>query len=1339
MAHPPIRVPLVRNVAGDWLPRVAFVGTIVAWSTALAATRWNSSVLWQGFWGLLWTALWVSLQEGLLGVWARAVGAPRVVPRAGYALGVAMLGAGAWYVGFRTHSEAPLLAGWMGWAAGSLWDVRGAIAATWRDRRFGPVLVCLTGVGVVLRLFFLVGVPYPILEADTLTYTYASFRALEDLTVYTTLYRGPTYTVFAWGTMKGLFPSYLAILVVQHILGVVLSLLTYGMARRVTGGNRYLSLVVFALVLFSPTLLWSEHAVLSDALCAVLLVWTAWIVSRRGRPRARTALIVGLVLVATKLLRNVGPHVEIALVTWACLASLPRLRRAVPFVAILLLTIFGGLSTWKAHNLTHHGAWTVNCQGGWHLFGEFGHMIDFDSPKHQEVKDEIRDSMERINRDVLSKNSAKYYHLGRNWPIRGWVRPESSPGKRLELFFWNRQIPSTTQQKILKDLALEALWTHPGLYAAHVRYFFEAVAIRGANRNYMYWKNPKEWPRHFRTVEEIHDQLDFQGLPYEISGPWVVLTARIRHSLPDFGIVFSCLPAFRWRLIGFLGALLYAGFGFVRSRSSRDLALRWFFAILGVGYPLGIVLAAQPWDRYFGAIDPFLFLCTAGALRDLALERRCRRLIAMSLVFGAIGAGVGYVLSQVLGHPNNPPLGMAVPYYVRLCNYGIQGIAVGGLALVGMATPFVAGYIRRGLGPERVAGMRAWREKHVHWIPLVVALLPSLLLFVFPIYEEDPPVHVLGPPWYAWTWLQGGRLIWWPIYDGLRAVIPHLPGAAYVLALFYTSILTAFLLLLYRFLSDLLGGRLRGAMATALIAMHFFFYEARIWNGHGMLTAMALTLVGLLLADRLMRRGPRWGLALGGGVFALFVFLALNTHQAGVMVALPLVALRTARDILDGRPTRRVWRYPVTMGVGFALACGAYGTQMFVSMAHVGASDRFGGRDIVAAARHFLELTPRWVVAPLPLWAKLRRLIVYSALLTLAAIVLWITRRVPLRRRLAAGTLILLASLASYAPAVLTDGFASVRVLTPALVGIWGGIFLFVSRGRPERYRRVAWIALCALFALHLWGFGLLVAIKSTDKDWTRRLHRELAANGIAPGSTVWFHTVTYPPETITWADLGRSLYDTRWGQEWMIRRATFSHPDPLPADLKPNYAPYAQIPPETPRPWETGMVNRRDNGDAVVWCPMVSAHVFALEQRFLRPWDATVAYPVAHLWEWGAQEVSGNAAGSRDGSRLWVRLAPEARWRVWFRAVELTGPWRSRIRATLKGGPGTCVVRFGIREADGSERVLDSERIFSSHGSARLRNKGDASPGAVAWLEIQSESRYTCKMRIRGDGLILE
>ena len=173
--------------------------------------------------------------------------------------------------------------------------------------------------GAVLRLLAEIAYQPVLLYID-------SFRYLSDAGQFDPTGIDPVgYELLLLGPLL-LVGNLWLVAVVQHLLGLGLAVGIYALLRR-HGVLRWIAALATAPVLLDAYQVQIEHNVMSDLLFQILLVAVVALLTWRGAPRPRTALLAGLVLAAAVLVRVVGVTLVVPAAVFVLLAAGARRPR----------------------------------------------------------------------------------------------------------------------------------------------------------------------------------------------------------------------------------------------------------------------------------------------------------------------------------------------------------------------------------------------------------------------------------------------------------------------------------------------------------------------------------------------------------------------------------------------------------------------------------------------------------------------------------------------------------------------------------------------------------------------------------------------------------------------------------------------------------------------------------------------------------------------------------------------------------------------------------------------------------------------------------------------------
>ncbi len=343
---------------------------------------------------------------------------------------------------------------------------------------FWPTAYCLLVVGglaLAMRLAFGFRAP-PFVTNDSLSYVLPGFDLARGADFAPMLKRPPLYPAFI-GSVIALFGEELrAVVLVQHLLGVVTALCAAAIGQLLVG--RSAGLLAGLLTAMSGPLLVTEQYLMSEALFGTLLAsgLLAFLIGVR-RDSARSLGLAGLTLGLAALTRPIGQLAMLVLVA-AVPLLLPRWRRAIVCAAVLIGCFALTVLPWMARNQFVHGTFAI--AGG---IGEglavrtirYDQQFDFREPPGGDA-DRTLARARRIYRDEAKDGSA--FELARR------LRDELS-------------LTELQADGLMREIALGSIVRQPGYYLEGT---LEMVARTFAGRpvrlrqDWTPWRNIS-WPQ----------------------------------------------------------------------------------------------------------------------------------------------------------------------------------------------------------------------------------------------------------------------------------------------------------------------------------------------------------------------------------------------------------------------------------------------------------------------------------------------------------------------------------------------------------------------------------------------------------------------------------------------------------------------------------------------------------------------------------------------------------------------------------------------------------------------------------------------------------------------------
>ena len=433
-------------------------------------------------------------------------------------------------------------------------------------------------VAALLRAAFLLRAPVFII-ADSENYFWPGFQLARGLGFDLEARRAPGYPLFIAGVVWGIGEDLAALALAQHLLGLLTVGLTYGLARASFG--RLAGLLAGLLVALNGSLLLAEQTVATESLFTAALALSALVgVLGLGRRSAGLLLLSGALLGAAALIRPTGlgllPGLPLALA-----ALRPGWRRWVVLSAVYVVGFGLVLLPWMVRNYLTLRVFSTEGAFGQTLVGRTVRhdrfiFVDPTAPPAEDGRDEARELMQR------AANRGSFIT-----PLRRQIRQAYG-------------LDDLGANRLMRDLAVEAILRQPGYYALGTAHFFLDLALGWPERPREIWESRRD-PEAREEWEAIQPIAGLLGPPSPIQerqsreAEWLV---RV-YQPGRFGPPLLALSA-----LGLLAALL----GPAAWRPALLPAL-WAIALLLVG-----VAFVGPVLRYRYPAEPFLAVLAGGGL-----------------------------------------------------------------------------------------------------------------------------------------------------------------------------------------------------------------------------------------------------------------------------------------------------------------------------------------------------------------------------------------------------------------------------------------------------------------------------------------------------------------------------------------------------------------------------------------------------------------------------------------------------------------------------------------------------------------------------------------------------
>ena len=429
-------------------------------------------------------------------------------------------------------------------------------------------------VALAIRLAFLFRAPVFII-GDSENYFWPGYQLARGIGFDLDLRRTPIYPLFIAAVVLRVGEDLSALALAQHALGVVTALLVAWLGLRLYGP--WTALLGGLLAALAAPLLVAEHYVMAEALFIPLAaVAVAWLCRAIERPGAWRMFAGGLLIGLAGLTRPVGLVLAVAL-GLAVLVRERSVRRAVvrglPALAAVALVFV----PWMFRNALIHGAFSADGNGGQTLVGRamrHDRGFAFSNPDDP-------DPARQRARAIMREGRGQFVS-----PVREKIKRELDLDDR-------------GANKLMRDLALEAILRQPGYFVLGTAQNFGRLASGIPDRSRDHWATRREE----RNREEWEGYLDIRhllGPPTPIQeAQYVEADALINVYQPArLGLVLPLLA-----VVG-VGALVVRGQGGVGS----------FLGLTAFGLLLAGVTLVAPLPRYRYPAEPLFGLLAAGGL-----------------------------------------------------------------------------------------------------------------------------------------------------------------------------------------------------------------------------------------------------------------------------------------------------------------------------------------------------------------------------------------------------------------------------------------------------------------------------------------------------------------------------------------------------------------------------------------------------------------------------------------------------------------------------------------------------------------------------------------------------
>jgi 4-amino-4-deoxy-L-arabinose transferase-like glycosyltransferase len=319
------------------------------------------------------------------------------------------------------------------------------------------ILLCLAvGIGALLRAAFLLRAPVFIIS-DSENYFLPGFRLAHGLGFDLEPRRAPVYPGFIAAVVYGIAKDLASLALVQHGLGLLTVGLTYWLGRQVFG--RLAGLLASLVVAMSGSQLLSEHTIGTEALfvASLALAGTISVLALKNNS-GWLALNAGLAVGFAALVRPVALGL-LPILPLVLLSTRPGWRRWLRLSALYGLGLALVLLPWMVRNLVVLEVFSTEGAFGQTLVGRTVRHDRFTFVEQGVATD--ADSRRQRARELMQDAANR----------RSFITPVR---RRLML---DLQLTELEANRLMRDLAVEAILRQPGYYALGTSRFFLDLAL----------------------------------------------------------------------------------------------------------------------------------------------------------------------------------------------------------------------------------------------------------------------------------------------------------------------------------------------------------------------------------------------------------------------------------------------------------------------------------------------------------------------------------------------------------------------------------------------------------------------------------------------------------------------------------------------------------------------------------------------------------------------------------------------------------------------------------------------------------------------------------------------
>jgi 4-amino-4-deoxy-L-arabinose transferase-like glycosyltransferase len=452
------------------------------------------------------------------------------------------------------------------------------------------------------RLFAAVLVPALLLRVDAeLGYRWQSWfndsftyvRSAVTLTPETT--RPSGYPVYLW--LLSPAHSYLLVTASQHLMGLLVAVMIYALARHRFAAPAWLAVLAALPVLYDGFEIQLEHLIMSDTLFLFLAMSAVTVLLWSPRPSWRACLAAGLLVGMSTTVRSTGLPLIVVFVVYLLIRFMAEWRRLLLALAAGLLAFAVPVAGYAGWYEASHGEFAMTDATGVFLYSRVMTFADCSrmSPPPDLVPlcTSVPPGKRPNDQDYIWKPVSPLLRLG---------QPEFSP----------------TVNKLAERFAVRAIEAQPLDYARAV---FDDT-VRSFEWNRTVFPDPATYDAYLFGYHSLH----IPGSPFDGYSSAVAYYARGNAStvvVDPFAAVIRSYQRHIWLPDSVYGAILLVGlFGIVRrwrAGPGRDAVLPWLCSLAIIVTPA----ATAEFDyRYVTTAVPFACLAAAVAFGTARLPRR---------------------------------------------------------------------------------------------------------------------------------------------------------------------------------------------------------------------------------------------------------------------------------------------------------------------------------------------------------------------------------------------------------------------------------------------------------------------------------------------------------------------------------------------------------------------------------------------------------------------------------------------------------------------------------------------------------------------------------------------